>query len=254
MTILESAETILNASIKKSKAHREALQNAKKQVPSKRTHAHSMMGRPYPDEFSVQRIRDLTGDIVDNGEYELLRPGVILSSKRHPISGMELHTTSGVLVEDFGGDRYTATALDGVPHGDGTFHPCAGRREIGRLSMELGKPDISIVKRNENVQFIGSEVYMNNPFTGYCEGTCGPHSKLRFPSDDPSEGSIKWIQARWAYMGQGFSERPDDSVCGSAVWNENGQVLGFLRYAEKLEPLKDWCFMVASDSIMKFLD
>ncbi|KAE8421589.1 hypothetical protein BDV36DRAFT_304697 [Aspergillus pseudocaelatus] len=236
------------------------------------------MGRPHPDEFLAQRIRDPNGDIVDNSKYDVLRPGVMLGSERHPISGLELRTTSGVLVEDFRGERYITAASHGFPHGDRVFHPSAGGREIGHLTMELTYTDIAIVKLHENVQFvnetfeatslgvppttlvdfipadetqIGSEVYMNNPFTGYSEGTCGPHSRLRIPSDDPYQGSIQWIKARWVYMGQGFIDRPEDGVCGSAVWNENGQVLGFFCYAGRPEQLRDWRFMVASDNIME---
>lgn len=236
------------------------------------------IGRPHPNEFPAQRIRDPSGDIVDNSEYDVLRPGVMLSSERHPISGLELRTTSGVLVEDFRGERYITAASHSFPYGERVFHPSGGGRDIGRLIMELTYTDIAIVKLNENVQFvnetfeatslgvpptalvefipadetqIGSEVYMNNPFTGYSEGTCGPHSRLRIPSDDPYQESIQWIKARWVYMGQGFIDRPEDGVCGSAVWNENGQVLGFFRYVVRSEQLRDWCFMVASDNIME---
>ncbi|KAB8214231.1 hypothetical protein BDV33DRAFT_196279 [Aspergillus novoparasiticus] len=204
----------------KSRLRISAERNPCKTLRSKCQASARMPTRPYPAEFSAQRIRDPTGDIMENSEYELLCPGVMHSSERHPIGGMKLRTTSGVLVEDFRGKRYMATASHGVPDGDRAFHPCAGSREIGHLSMDLNVQLVNETFESTSLEVppttlvdfipandtqIGSEVYMSNPFTGYCEGTCGPHSRLRIPSDDPSEASIKWIKARWVYMGHAFS-------------------------------------------------
>ncbi|PKX89461.1 uncharacterized protein P174DRAFT_464582 [Aspergillus novofumigatus IBT 16806] len=235
------------------------------------------MGRPHPAEIPAQRIRDPTGDVVDNSEYEILRPGVMLGSEKHPISRMELRTTSGVLVEDGIGERYMTVASYGFPHGDRVFQPSAEGRDIGKVIMEVSHTDVALVKLNENVRFvnetfettslgvpparlegfipaneseIGSPVYMNNPFTGYSEGTCGPHSRLRIPSDDPHGVPLEWIRARWVYMGQGFIDRPEDGACGSAIWNDDGQVLGFFRYASRSEQFRDWSFVVASDNLI----
>ncbi|EAW17146.1 uncharacterized protein NFIA_005080 [Aspergillus fischeri NRRL 181] len=236
------------------------------------------MSRPQPAEIPAQRILDPTGDVVDNSEYEILRPGVMLGSEKHPIGRMELRTTSGVLVEDGIGERYMTVASRGFPHGDRVFQPSAEGRDIGKVIMEVSHTGVALVKLNENVRFvnetfettslgvpparlegfipanetrIGSPVYMNNPFTGFSEGTCGPHARLRIPSDDPHEVPLKWIRARWVYMGQGFIDRSEDGACGSAIWNDDGQVLGFFRYASRSEQLRDWSFVVASDNLIE---
>lgn len=149
-------------------------------------------------------------------------------------------------------------ASHGFPFGDKVFHPLAGQREIGKVIMELSHTDVAIVKLHEGVQFvneafdntlvegppmqlrqfaqaketqIGSYIYMDNPFTGYIEGTCGPHARLRVPSDDPYEPKQLWLKTRWDYLGQGFSQRMVDGICGSAIWDEQGKVPGFFGYA-----------------------
>ncbi|PYI26357.1 hypothetical protein BP00DRAFT_440065 [Aspergillus indologenus CBS 114.80] len=236
------------------------------------------MGRPHLAEFPAQQIYDPTEDIVDNSEYEVLRPGVMLSSDKHSVNGMELRTTSGVLVEDELGGRYLTVASHGFPNNGRAFHPTAEGTDIGQLIMEVPYTDVALVKLNGDVQFvnetfettslgvlptrleefipanesqIGTHVFMNNPFTGHSEGTCGPHSRLRIPIDDPHEVPLEWIKARWTYMGQGFTDRPKEGSCGSAVWNADGQVLGFFRYASMSQQFKDWSFVVASDNLIE---
>lgn len=172
------------------------------------------MGRPRPDEFPARQICDPTGNIVDNGEYDILRPGVMVSSGRDPTTHIEYLTSSGVLVEDSRGNRYMTVASHGFPHGDTVFHPSAGCKNIGQIIMEISHTDVALVKLHDEVQFVnetfespldgagpvqlqefipadetqvGSFVYMNNPFAGYSEGTCGPHSWTRVPSDDPND-------------------------------------------------------------------
>lgn len=127
--------------------------------------------------------------------------------------------------------------------------------------MEITYTNIAIVKLHEGVQFInetfentivggppvqlrefaraseiqiGSELYMDNPFTGYVEGTCGPHSISRIPSDDPHEPEQLWIRTRWDYLGQGSSKQLEDGIRGSAIWNGNNKVIGSYRYAPKI--------------------
>ncbi|KAI9036869.1 reverse transcriptase family protein [Aspergillus affinis] len=41
-----------------------------------------------------QRICDPTEGVVDNSKYEILRPGVMLSSDKHPVNGMELRSST----------------------------------------------------------------------------------------------------------------------------------------------------------------
>jgi hypothetical protein len=92
---------------------------------------------------------------------------------------------------------------------------------------------------------------MNNPFTGYSEGTRGPHARICVPIDDPNEPRLEWIKASWSYLGKGFTSNLEDGVCGSAIWTEDGKVIGFFRYAPALGPFQDWCLAVASDNVIE---
>lgn len=207
------------------------------------------MGRPRPDEFPARRIRDPTGDIVDNSQYDILRPGVMLSSGKDHTTSIEYLTTSGVLVEDRLGYRYMSVASHGFPNDTKVFHPLAGGKDIGQIVVEFLHTDVALVKLHDEVRFvnetfespldgampthlkkfvpadatqIGSTVYMNNPYVGYSEGTCGPHARMRIPNDDPSKPELQWIKTRWLYLGQGSTDHLEDEVCGSAIWNDNG--------------------------------
>jgi hypothetical protein len=66
------------------------------------------MERPRPGGFPARRIQDPTDNIVDNSEYNILRPGVMASSGRDPTTSarVEYLTSSGVLVEDSRCNRY----------------------------------------------------------------------------------------------------------------------------------------------------
>jgi hypothetical protein len=78
-----------------------------------------------------------------------------------------------------------------------------------------------------NETYIGSKIFMNNPFTGFSQGTCGPHTLTRVPSDDQNEPAVEWIKTRWTYLGQGLINELVDRIGGSAVWSKDGKVLVF---------------------------
>lgn len=88
---------------------------------------------------------------------------------------------------------------------------------------------------------IGHDAFMNNPFTGYSEGTFGGCAIQRILSDDPGAPALTWVRVRWAYLGQGSLQSLEDGVCGSAIWKSDGKVVGFFRYAPALGCLLDWC-------------
>lgn len=204
----------------------------------------------------ARRIQDPTTDVVDDSQYDVLRPGVMLSTGRDQTTKREYRTTSGVLVQDALGEKYMTIASHGFSHGDAVFHPSATGKQVAQIIMEVSSSDIAIAKLHHNVPFgketfgspldgatptrltqfvsanetqIGSSIYMNNPFTGYSEGTCGPHVRMRVPIDDPNQPSLQWIKSRWIYLGQGFINHLQDGICGSAIWDDNGRVLGFFR-------------------------
>ncbi|PKY05899.1 hypothetical protein P168DRAFT_341498 [Aspergillus campestris IBT 28561] len=135
----------------------------------------------------------------------MLRHGVMLDFEKHSNSGMELRTIPDVLVEDGMRERCLTIASRGPSYGDRVFRLSARGRDISRIFIEVSHTDVALVKRNEdetdqsrNGSFgatslrvpptklkelilpnefqIGFTVYTNNPFAGYFEGTCRPHS------------------------------------------------------------------------------
>lgn len=180
---------------------------------------------------------------------------------------------SSVLVKDGNGNEYMTVASRGFPSGTKVFDPVDDQQEIGEVITEFPHADVALVRLHgarfanevfENTfgeetpirsrQFEGSEngsigdyVLMSNPFMGYGEGTYGPWSESRIPSDNPHEPAHKWIRTRWVYLGQGFSQHMVDGVCGSAMWNERGSIVGFVQYAPASGQFKDWCLTVAAN-------
>lgn len=51
-------------------------------------------------------------------------------------------------------------------------------------------------------------------------------------------------------MGQDSAGSLPDGMCGSAVWTEDGDVIGFFRYAPKDGAMKDWCAGIAADELI----
>ncbi|KUM56782.1 hypothetical protein ACN42_g10418 [Penicillium freii] len=232
--------------------------------------------RPTQDQLTARRLTEPTADVVDNSRYDILRPGVMLSSGP---TKPEYLTTSGALVEGSNsGGRYITVASHGFPHGNGVFHPCASGDEIGQITMEIPHTDVAIAKLHDDVPYVndtfespfdgieptrlrsfvtadslttGDKIYMNNPFVGYSEGVCGPHARERIPCDDPAQPAFEWIRTRWCYMGQGSTESLQDGVRGSAIWNKDGNVIGFFRYAPASGHFLDWCFCVGADHIIE---
>ncbi|OJJ48730.1 hypothetical protein ASPZODRAFT_93739 [Penicilliopsis zonata CBS 506.65] len=238
------------------------------------------MDRQLPARSAAKRVCDSGFGIIDNTKYDVLRPGVILSSvsSENEVSTETEHlTSSGVLVENEMGHKYLTVASHGVAYGENIFHPSSPGTEIGKLILEGPHTDIALAKLHDTTTFlnetfesatdgtdpvslsglvpahevqIGSTIYMNNPFTGYSEGTCGARSWTRVPSDDPHVPNLHWVKTQWSYLGQGFQEQLEDGVCGSAIWSESGKVLAFFRYAPASGPYKDWCMSIAAGNLI----
>ncbi|KGO63607.1 hypothetical protein PITC_049890 [Penicillium italicum] len=235
--------------------------------------------RPTQDQIPPRRLTEPTVDIIDNSKYDILRPGVMLSSGTCSTTDSEYLTTSGALVEDSNsGERYVTVASHGFPNGDRVFHPCASGKEIGQIIKKLTYTDVAIVKLHDDVPFVndpfespvegirpiqlqnfvnvdslmpGDSVYMNNPFVGYSEGVCGPHTRDRIPRDDSNQLTFEWVRTRWCYMGQGSAESLRDGVCGSPIWDKNGNVIGFFRFAPASGHFLDWSFCIGAGHIIE---
>ncbi|EFQ98274.1 hypothetical protein MGYG_01308 [Nannizzia gypsea CBS 118893] len=226
------------------------------------------MGRP-SNQSALRLLEPVPGN-PDDSEYDNLRPGVMLSSGKHPTEGRELLTSSGVLVQDDNGYQYMTCASHGFPYGGRVFHPNASRQEIGTVIIKLTHINIALVQLDNQISYTneifentvvpgpsvrlqrfntdeenrcraGSDIFINSPFTGYIEGTQGMRAMCRAPTGNPRKPEQVWIKTRWDYMGQGSSDTLADGICGSALWNDRGNVVGFFRHAPKSGHFLGWC-------------
>lgn len=51
-------------------------------------------------------------------------------------------------------------------------------------------------------------------------------------------------------MGQDFGTNLQAEMCGSAIWTEEGDVVGFFRYAPEGGMMEDWCVATATDELI----
>jgi hypothetical protein len=234
------------------------------------------MHRPDINSYSARRIQEPREAVNDDSSYEILRPGIMVSSGWLNESGAELLTTSGTLIRDSTGKVYMTVASDGFPNDGKVFHPRANGRQIGNIIKKLDHTDVSLVQlddtetfTNETFEspvddvpatklqdflpftelFMAQLVYMNNPFTGYTRGMVGAYSITRIPSDDRNATDMRWIKTRWFYLGQDFVKELVDGVCGSVIWDIDGKVLGFFKFAITQGALMNWGCFVASDEV-----
>ncbi|KAK2812177.1 hypothetical protein FQN50_001534 [Emmonsiellopsis sp. PD_5] len=218
------------------------------------------------------------GDIYDDSQYTVLRPGIMLSSGVEEESGQELLTTSGILVRDRNGNQYMTAASHGFPLGQKVFHPHQNGREIGEAIMELPYTDVALVKLHDNETFLneffesnhlqkaapslrgsipssdvtsGNTVFMDSPFIGYEEGTVGCHAVTRIPTHDPHGlATMEWIETRWDYFGQGSAQNYIDGAHGSVIWDGDGKILGFFRYTPASGHFVDWRHSFSADHLI----
>ena len=201
----------------------------------------SVTPSPSPDMRSIQP----TDLVMDNTDYTqqfdgLLRPGVMLSSSKGE-DGKYKYSTSGLLVGDPNG-QVLITAAAHTFNADGlVYHPTpSDGPPIGRVIHQYPLLDLALVKLNRGICYInecfhtGSEktcpvitgllpsantpsfnvytsAYMDNPFSGRCQGmTAG------FGVTVESFPGISHIPIVWLTF-NGVSEVQEGS-CGSVIW------------------------------------
>ncbi|KAK2777182.1 hypothetical protein FQN52_003207 [Onygenales sp. PD_12] len=238
------------------------------------------IGRPAAT-LPARCLTDLTPGNPDESEYSTLQPGLRLTSTYLPSKpGMFLSTTAGVLVRDKIGNEFMTAASHGFPDECERIinHPLPpGGRNIGELIMEITHTDIALVKLRDtetfsNVTFqndilpdsiqlkrltsaknlkIGDSVFLDSPDTGCLAGNFLMTSFQRVASTTEQQPQEEqWVFTIWDYMGQDSADTLPEGMAGSAIWNEDGDVLGFTRYAPKTGIMKDWCAGVASDELI----
>lgn len=92
---------------------------------------------------------------------------------------------------------------------------------------------------------------IDSPDTGSIAGTFMATSFQAIPLDDPNEPRQEWIFTTWLYQGENSATDLPAGMRGSAIWNDDGDVLGFLRYAINDGTMKGWCVGVAADELIK---
>ncbi|KIM96321.1 hypothetical protein OIDMADRAFT_44520 [Oidiodendron maius Zn] len=233
------------------------------------------MGRPEVPQ--ARRLVEPEPANPDESEYNILRPGVRLASDFDPSqTGAYLKTSAGILVRDREGNTFMTCAAHGFPRkwGSAVYHPSPSTgQSIGELVMEIAHTDIALVKLNKEKEFVNetfesnlrgalrlqrlltakrySILALDSPDTGFIEGTLAISAKMRVPVDDPLEPEQEWICTTWVYTGQGMSKDLPDGICGSAIWDEDGTVVGFFRYAPKTGVMTDWCAGIAAKELIE---
>ncbi|KIY01857.1 uncharacterized protein Z520_01995 [Fonsecaea multimorphosa CBS 102226] len=235
------------------------------------------MGRPSAPH--VRRLSDRAPGDLDMNQYDTLQPGLrVASSYLLDKPDAFLATTTGVLLKDRVGNEFMTVAAHGFPSECGTrvFHafPSTGR-DVGELVMEVSHTDIALVKLRDtetfsNVMFHdelieqptqlnkfisakkyrrSDSVYLRSPNTGFIEGRFSWSSFQAVPGDDYSSKQ-EWIFTTWSYLGQDSAIKLHGGMCGSTIWDEAGNVLGFFRYAPEEGVMKDWCAATAADELI----
>ncbi|CAG8082757.1 unnamed protein product [Penicillium salamii] len=259
-------------------------------APSNIGHCHCFyqfekdMERPNMEILPLSQIRERTkslstiGNVFDTSEYDELRPGVMLSSGNSTADRSGLFTTSGVLVEGSFGERFMTVASQGFPSEGRVFHPTHQGKELGQAMREIKHTDIALVKLTHDVTMVnetfescdstlptrfnefvpcdqrpklGDTVYMDNPFLGSRQGTCGPHARTKITVGDLHEPKHVWVRTQWHYFGQGFAQHVTNGLAGSVIWDDNRNVLGFFRCAPQKGQYADWCLTVAADYMIE---
>ncbi|OAP54118.1 hypothetical protein AYL99_11653 [Fonsecaea erecta] len=236
------------------------------------------MGRP--SKLHARRQHDLTQGNPDISMYDTLQPGLRVTSNYLPDSSdAYLETTTGVLLKDSVGNEFMTVAAHGFPSEAGTtvFHVSPGEtgRVIGELIMEITHTDIALVKlaateKFSNVTFQNdqmpestqlrrlcptehygqlSPICLDSPDSGFLDGYFMAPAFAKMSADDGSP-TQHWAYTTWSYMGEDAAAKLPEGMCGSAMWDANGNVLGFFRYAAVEGAMKNWRAGIAADELI----
>ena len=212
-------------------------------------------------------------NIIDDTVYDIIRPGVLLSSRvtrghAHPVI---MSTTAGILVQNSKGDRFMTGAYHGIENE--VWQTQQPTRIIADVVEEIPSMDISILKLRDGIIFVNETfedengdtpkfnrfinpdddvnhmvTNLNSPYTGNMEGTIFMRS-YRF------EGNDKNMLYNWTYMGQddSFVQRymPPDGICGSVIWDDDGAILGFIQHYVDSGPHKGYCLSMNATELAR---
>jgi hypothetical protein len=153
-------------------------------------------------------------------------------------------------VKDEVGNKFMTAASHGFPDecGPMIIHPLpADGRCIGEVIVEVTHTGIALVKlggaeKFSNVTFQNDDISESIQLKRLVSakdselGTTFSWTRpilRRIPSDDHGSPEQQWIFASWYYMGQDSGSALPESMCRSAIWTEDKDVIGFFQYAPK---------------------
>ncbi|PLN84868.1 hypothetical protein BDW42DRAFT_24929 [Aspergillus taichungensis] len=218
--------------------------------------------------------------LLDDTEYQKLRPGVMLSAGKPRDGDVEVLSSSGILVRDKSGRGYMTAAAHAFPDGNfgsTVYHPRFSDTPLGRIETTETNTNIALVRLANDVRFVnepfentvtpgppvkfkefaraastrlGDSCRMDTPSSGYVEGTKRVHAIRKLPSVCADEPKDMWIPVDWLYMGQGSSMALSSEGAGSVVWNKENQITGFFRCAPQSGIFKDYAQVIAADNLI----
>ncbi|KAI0865618.1 hypothetical protein F4860DRAFT_500283 [Xylaria cubensis] len=223
-----------------------------------------------------------TSGVIDNTAYDILRPGVLISSKTlkdhgHPAV---FSSTSGTLVQNNSGNCFM-TAASHVMGDDGDIWQGDHLgRSIGEAVLEISSTDISLVKLKNDIAFVNEtfennggdsptftrlatsddrfvfdDCFLNSPYTGNMDASIVSKSVKLETSTHPTEDKLRYVIYNWCYMGQTEGNedrvRPPDGTCGSAIWNDNGVITGFYHYYIQEGPWNGFSASVSASELVE---
>jgi hypothetical protein len=238
---------------------------------------------PTQPEAAFRQISPTT-TVRDDSRYDILRPGIMISSGQFSGYGtvptrLELYTTAGVLVKDRENNEFVTVASHGFPLGEETvYHPDPDGSIIGDIKYRLDETDIALLKLRDGVVFenksfqsltqptdmeftqvarphedlhIGDPLQMDNPFTGCIESSYFGTELRRVPDDSP-DPKFHWTLQLWAWYGQHAGAIPAEGSCGSPIWNEDGKLVCFFRYLTHSGPRAGYGYAVSAIELQRF--
>ncbi|KAJ9637061.1 hypothetical protein H2204_004985 [Knufia peltigerae] len=231
-----------------------------------------------PSTPYARRIHDPALGNPDRSKYDTLQPGLCIASTHIPgTSGHYLSSTTGVLVKDRMGTKFMTAAAHSFPSECGTsvWHssPDTGR-DIGELIQEVSHTDIALIRLKGNetfsnvtfeneampnalqlTKFIATGTYkrhsivcLDSPDSGYMEGSFMGQAFRTYPIDGGTP-QRKWMSTIWLYLGEDTGLNLPQGICGSAIWDKDGNVLGFFQYAPTQGVMTKFCTGMSADEL-----
>lgn len=211
-----------------------------------------------------------------------------LRNHAHPLM---FSTTSGVCVQNAAGDKFLTSAAHGVGEAGMVHQvlPDGTHRHVGKVVHEVAFNDICIIQIESDIQCVNEPfensanvtptlkrlygedptdqfrkhdlVHLDSPYTGDMEGCIVARSiKMEtLPTAHSTEARLEYVLYKWFYAGQlegtendaGGSSRIPEGTCGSAIWNDEGVVLGFFHYLIEAGEFKGFAASIDASELVR---